>query len=56
MAETDRTTALLADAAARAARYLSEIQDRSVAPTREALAGLARLAPPLPERAWPRSE
>jgi len=50
MAETDRTTALLADAAARAARYLSEIQDRSVAPTREALAGLARLAPPLPEQ------
>ena len=48
MAETDPTT-LLADAAARAARYLSEIQDRPVAPTREALAGLARLAPPLPE-------
>ena len=48
MAETDRTT-LLADAAARAARYLSEIQDRPVAPTREALAGLARLAPPLPQ-------
>src|SRR3972149_12291659 len=50
MAETDRITALLADAAARAARYLSEIQDRSVAPTREPPAGLARLAPPLPER------
>jgi glutamate/tyrosine decarboxylase-like PLP-dependent enzyme len=41
--------ALLADAAARAARYLSEVRERPVAPTKEALAGLARLAPPLPE-------
>ena len=49
MPETDAAT-LLADAAARAARYLSEIQDRPVAPTPDALAGLARLAPPLPER------
>jgi glutamate/tyrosine decarboxylase-like PLP-dependent enzyme len=49
MAETDRAT-LLADAAFRAARYLSEIQQRPVAPTPDALAGLKRLAPPLPER------
>ena len=52
MAEID-ATALLTDAAVRAARYLSEVQDRSVAPSREALAGLARLGPPLPERGLP---
>jgi glutamate/tyrosine decarboxylase-like PLP-dependent enzyme len=44
---------LLADAAARAARYLAGIQERSVAPSAEGLAGLARLAPPLPERGLP---
>jgi glutamate/tyrosine decarboxylase-like PLP-dependent enzyme len=49
MSETDRAT-LFADAASRAARYLAALSDRSVAPTPEALAGLARLAPPLPER------
>ncbi len=48
MSETDATT-LLADAASRAARYLTELQERSVAPSPEALAGLARLAPSLPE-------
>jgi glutamate/tyrosine decarboxylase-like PLP-dependent enzyme len=52
MAEID-ATALLTDAAVRAARYLSQIQARSVAPSREALAGLARLGPPLPERGLP---
>src|SRR6516165_3918797 len=40
---------LLADAALRAARYLEGLGDRSVAPTPEALAGLARLSRPLPE-------
>ena len=49
MRETD-ITALLADAAARAARYLSGLNERPVAPTREALASLGRLAPPLPEQ------
>ncbi|HXK11557.1 MAG TPA: pyridoxal-dependent decarboxylase [Vicinamibacteria bacterium] len=49
MSDTDVTT-LLADAAARAARYLSGLRDRPVAPAREALAALGRLAPPLPER------
>jgi glutamate/tyrosine decarboxylase-like PLP-dependent enzyme len=49
MPETDGTT-LLADAAARAARYLAGLKDRSVAPSREALAGLVRLAPDLPEQ------
>ncbi len=49
MPEIDAAT-LLADAATRAARYLSEIQHRPVAPTPDALAGLGRLAPPLPER------
>jgi glutamate/tyrosine decarboxylase-like PLP-dependent enzyme len=49
MAETD-PAALLADAAARAARYLEGLERRSVAPTPEALAGLARLAPPLPRQ------
>jgi glutamate/tyrosine decarboxylase-like PLP-dependent enzyme len=49
MAEIDHA-ALLADAASRAARYLTDIQDRHVAPSQEALAGLARVAPPLPER------
>jgi glutamate/tyrosine decarboxylase-like PLP-dependent enzyme len=43
------TLSLLADAAARAARYLGELQERPVGPSRQALAGLARLAPPLPE-------
>jgi glutamate/tyrosine decarboxylase-like PLP-dependent enzyme len=52
MAEID-ATALLTDAAVRAARYLSQIQDRSVAPSREALAGLARLGLPLPDRGLP---
>ena len=52
MAEID-ATALLTDAAVRAARYLSEIQDRSVAPSREALAGLRHLGPPLPGRGVP---
>jgi glutamate/tyrosine decarboxylase-like PLP-dependent enzyme len=52
MAETD-PAALLADAASRAARYLSEIQKRPVAPSKEALAGLERLAPPLPEAGLP---
>jgi aromatic-L-amino-acid decarboxylase len=47
MAQTDRA-ALIVDAASRAARYLSEIQERSVAPSPDALAGLRRLAPPLP--------
>ena len=49
MPETEAAT-LLADAAARAARYLDGLKERPVAPTPEALAGLARLAPPLPER------
>ncbi len=49
MADKPDTRALLADAAARAARYLEGLQERSVAPTPEALAGLSRLAPPLPE-------
>jgi len=40
--------ALLADAATRAARYLTEIRERPVGPSASALAGLARLAPPLP--------
>ena len=48
MPETD-VTMLLADAAARAARYLHGLKDRRVAPTREALGALGRLAPPLPE-------
>jgi glutamate/tyrosine decarboxylase-like PLP-dependent enzyme len=47
MSETSR---LIADAAARAARYLADVQDRSVAPTAAGLAGLERLAPELPER------
>jgi len=49
MPETDTKT-LLADAALRAARYLEGLDGRSVAPTPHALAGLARLARPLPER------
>lgn len=40
---------LLADAAARAARYLSGINDRSVAPSTTEIAGLKKLAGPLPE-------
>ncbi len=47
MSETSR---LIADAAARAARYLSDVQERSVAPTPAGLAGLERLGPALPER------
>jgi glutamate/tyrosine decarboxylase-like PLP-dependent enzyme len=47
MNETER---LIADAAARAARYLADVQERSVAPTPAGLAGLERLAPALPER------
>lgn len=49
MPEIDTTT-LLADAASRAARYLALIRERRVGPGPDALAGLARLAPPLPER------
>jgi glutamate/tyrosine decarboxylase-like PLP-dependent enzyme len=49
MREADATT-LLADAAWRAARYLAGLQHRSVAPSPEALAGLARLAPSFPEQ------
>jgi len=48
MPETQSAT-LLADAASRAARYLAELTDRPVAPAPAALAGLARLALPLPE-------
>ena len=55
MAEIDTTT-LLADAASRAARYLAEIQERRVGPGPEAVAGLARLAPPLPGRGLPADE
>jgi glutamate/tyrosine decarboxylase-like PLP-dependent enzyme len=40
---------LLADAAARAQHYLAALPKRAVAPTPEALAGLARLDTPLPE-------
>lgn len=40
---------LLADAAARATRYLSDLETRAVAPTSAALAGLAALDLPLPE-------
>jgi glutamate/tyrosine decarboxylase-like PLP-dependent enzyme len=40
---------LLQDAAARAAHYLAGLDERRVAPDAEALAGLARLAGPLPE-------
>lgn len=39
---------LLAETAERAARYLLEINDRSVAPSAEAIAGLEALAGPLP--------
>ncbi len=49
MPETDATT-LLADAASRAARYLTGLQNRSVAPSPAALSGLTRLALPFPER------
>src|SRR5438094_541281 len=41
---------LLRTTADRAARYLASLQDRSVAPTPEALANLARLDEPFPER------
>lgn len=44
---------LLNSAAQRAARYLEEIQERRVSPSREAVAGLARLAEPLPEQPSP---
>jgi hypothetical protein len=40
---------LLAETAARAARYLLEINDRSVAPSAKDIAGLKALAGPLPE-------
>jgi glutamate/tyrosine decarboxylase-like PLP-dependent enzyme len=40
---------LLADAAARAQRYLAALPERAVAPTPEAIAQLARLDAPLPE-------
>jgi glutamate/tyrosine decarboxylase-like PLP-dependent enzyme len=40
---------LLAETAARAARYLFEINDRSVAPSAKDIAGLKALAGPLPE-------
>jgi glutamate/tyrosine decarboxylase-like PLP-dependent enzyme len=49
MPETDATT-LLADAASRAARYLTGLQNRSVAPSPAALSELTRLALPFPER------
>jgi glutamate/tyrosine decarboxylase-like PLP-dependent enzyme len=49
MHETNAAT-LLADAASRAARYLADVKERSVAPTPEAVSALARLAPPLPAR------
>jgi glutamate/tyrosine decarboxylase-like PLP-dependent enzyme len=41
--------ALLADAAARAGRYLASLDERPVAPGSAALAGLARFDEPLPE-------
>lgn len=40
---------LLAETAARAARYLFEVNDRSVAPSAKDIAGLKALAGPLPE-------
>jgi glutamate/tyrosine decarboxylase-like PLP-dependent enzyme len=43
--------ALLADAAARAGRYLAGLDERPVAPDDAALAGLARFEEPLPEAA-----
>jgi glutamate/tyrosine decarboxylase-like PLP-dependent enzyme len=52
----DARATLLGDAAARAARYLAGLEERSVAPSPEALAGLARLAPPLPEAGLAASE
>jgi glutamate/tyrosine decarboxylase-like PLP-dependent enzyme len=42
---------LLSDAAARAIRYLEDVETRGVAPTAEALEGLARLDEPLPAEA-----
>ncbi len=42
--------ALLQDAARRAATYLASLADRAVAPSEEALTGLATLGGPLPER------
>src|SRR2546429_9674691 len=42
-------TALLADAAARARRYLERLGDRAVAPSPEAVLGLGELDIPLPE-------
>jgi glutamate/tyrosine decarboxylase-like PLP-dependent enzyme len=42
---------LLLDAAQRASRYLEELQERSVAPSDEALDGLTRFDEPLPR--WP---
>jgi glutamate/tyrosine decarboxylase-like PLP-dependent enzyme len=42
------TAALLRDAAQRAARYLSSLNDRAVAPSAAAVAGLARLEAPFP--------
>jgi len=41
---------LLADAAVRAARYLSELDSRSVVPSQESIASLAALGGPLPEQ------
>jgi glutamate/tyrosine decarboxylase-like PLP-dependent enzyme len=41
---------LLSDALARASRYLDELNDRPVAPSLEAVAALARLEEPLPDR------
>jgi glutamate/tyrosine decarboxylase-like PLP-dependent enzyme len=46
----NETARLIADAAARAARYLADVQERSVAPTPAGIAGLERLAPAFPER------
>jgi glutamate/tyrosine decarboxylase-like PLP-dependent enzyme len=42
--------ALLTDVAARAARYLEEIRDRTVAPSQNSLQQLSQLDTPLPER------
>jgi hypothetical protein len=45
----NRSTALLADAAARAQRYLERIGDRAVVPSPEAVLALGELDIPLPE-------
>lgn len=45
-----KTAALLADAARRAAAYLDGLDGRPVTPSPEAVAALAALDQPLPER------